>query len=181
MTILSAQTIRKLRLIDPMEERQQHESGCSFGLSACGYDVRLDQDITITPGCFVLASTMEKFHMPYDVVGKVHDKSTWARRGLAVQNTVIEPGWSGYLTMEISCNIFGHRLFAEKWDLPYGKVVEGGKSVYYDNQQIVLKAGTPIAQILFQFLDEATEKPYNGKYQNQERGVVPAKSGIGYE
>lgn len=174
MTILSAQTIRKLRLIDPIVERQQHESGCSFGLSACGYDVRLDQDITITPGCFVLASTMERFHMPNNVVGKVHDKSTWARRGLAVQNTVIEPGWSGYLTMEISCNIFIGSYFVESWDLPrlenLGRVPE-----------MILKAGTPIAQILFQFLDEETEQPYpdNGKYQNQERGVVPARSGVG--
>lgn len=174
MTILSAQTIRKLRLIDPIVERQQHESGCSYGLSACGYDVRLDQDITITPGCFVLASTMERFHMPTNVVGKVHDKSTWARRGLAVQNTVIEPGWSGYLTMEISCNILTYHEFSTKWD-PENWTVPGIEP------SVLLKAGTPIAQILFQFLDETTEKPYNGKYQNQERGVVPAKSGIGYE
>jgi dCTP deaminase len=31
-------------------------------------------------------------------MGIVHDKSTWARRGLVVQNTVIEPGWHGYQT-----------------------------------------------------------------------------------
>lgn len=174
MTILSAQTIRKRQLLDPMEERQQHESGCSFGLSACGYDVRLDQDITITPGCFVLASTMEKFHMPYDVVGKVHDKSTWARRGLAVQNTVIEPGWSGYLTMEISCNILIGHYFVKWWDL-------SEKETLGLVPQVVLKAGTPIAQIVFQYLDEATEQPYplTGKYQNQERGIVPARSGVG--
>lgn len=179
MTILSAQTIRKLRLIDPIVERQQHESGCSYGLSACGYDVRLDQDITITPGCFVLASTMEKFHMPYDVVGKVHDKSTWARRGLAVQNTVIEPGWSGYLTMEISCNIFGDRDFISMWTgIGWLDFYDSGTSY---GPHVILKAGTPIAQILFEFLDEATEQPYplTGKYQNQERGIVPARSGVG--
>ena len=34
-------------------------------------------------------------------MGIVHDKSTWARRGLVVQNTVIEPGWHGYLTIEV--------------------------------------------------------------------------------
>ena len=173
MTILSAQTIRKLHLVDPLVERQQHvETGCSFGLSACGYDVRLDQDITISPGCFVLASTMEKFHMPRNVVGKVHDKSTWARRGVAVQNTVIEPGWTGYLTLEISCNIMIGNYFTEYWKLPIrlGEV-----------PKVVLPKGTPIAQIVFEFLDQPTEQPYpeDGKYQNQERGVVEARSGVG--
>ena len=39
--------------------------------------------------------------MPRDMVGVVHDKSTWARRGLSVFNTVIEPGWRGKLTLEL--------------------------------------------------------------------------------
>ena len=171
--ILSAQTIRRLRLVSPLVERQQHpDTGCSFGLSACGYDVRLDQDIEISPGCFVLASTLEQFHMPTDVVGKVHDKSTWARRGVAVQNTVIEPGWTGYLTLEISCNIMIGNDFSAIWDIPrdLGRV-----------PKVRLPVGTPIAQIVFEFLDEATEQPYpeNGKYQNQERGVVKARNGVG--
>lgn len=176
MTILSAQTIRRLGLIQPTLERNQHESGCSYGLSACGYDVRIDQDITITPGCFVLASTMEEFHMRKTVVGKVHDKSTWARRGLAVQNTVIEPGWNGFLTLEISCNIppaesGWYSQFETLWELPR-----------LSKEEIILPAGTPIAQIVFEFLDFETEQPYpaDGKYQNQERGVVHAKNGIGH-
>lgn len=177
MTILSAQTIRKLELINPLVERQQHESGCSFGLSACGYDVRLDQDITITPGCFVLASTMEQFHMPNNVVGKVHDKSTWARRGLAVQNTVIEPGWTGYLTLEISCNVSFENQFKKLWS---GQFQYEDSGISYQ-PFVIIKAGTPIAQIVFEFLDESTEQPYptNGKYQNQERGVVEARNGVG--
>jgi len=156
MTVLSAQTIRRLRLLEPMVERQQHvESGCSFGLSACGYDVRLDQDVTLWPGDFGLASTMERFRMHDDVVGIVHDKSTWARRGIAVQNTVLEPGWEGYLTLELT---------------------------NHGPEIIRLTAGTPIAQILFHRLDEPTEQPYgNGKYQSQPRGPQPAKSGVGYE
>ena len=40
--------------------------------------------------------------MPSDVLGQVCDKSTWARRGVAVQNTIIEPGWRGYLTVELT-------------------------------------------------------------------------------
>ena len=156
MTVLSAQTIRRLRLVEPMVERQQHEeSGCSFGLSACGYDVRLDQEITLWPASFWLASTLEQFRMHDDVVGIVHDKSTWARRGIAVQNTVIEPGWRGYLTLEIT---------------------------NHGSEVIRLLAGTPIAQIIFHRLDEPTEMPYpeTGKYQNQERGAQPARDGRGH-
>jgi dCTP deaminase len=167
MTVLSAQTIRRLRLLEPMVERQQHEeSGCSFGLSACGYDVRLDQDVELWPQyedpevwpfrkSFVLASTMERFRMHNDVVGIVHDKSTWARRGIAVQNTVIEPGWCGYLTLEIT---------------------------NHGPEVVQMAAGTPIAQVLFHQLDEATERPYpeTGKYQNQERGAQSARDGRGH-
>lgn len=157
MTILSAQTIRKRKLIHPLLERQQHrESGCSFGLSAAGYDVRVDQSLILNHGDFVLASTMERFTMPDDVVGIVHDKSTWARIGLAVQNTVIEPGWRGFLTLEITNH--GER----------------------DN--IRLLPGTPIAQVIFHFLDEPTSQPYpeRGKYQNQERGAQAARDGYGH-
>lgn len=170
MTVLSAQTIRRMRLVSPLEERQQHlESGCSFGLSAAGYDIRLDQDIMIEPGSFCLASTMEKFHMPTDVIGIVHDKSTWARRGIAVQNTVIEPGWTGFLTLEISCNI----TTVEQFDFFYPE-----DSFSYRK----LIKGTPIAQVLFHYLDQETDQAYpaDGKYQNQERGPVRAKMGTGH-
>ena len=174
MSVLSAQSIRRLGLIQPIEKRTQHESGASFGLSACGYDIRLDQDIVIRPGCFRLASSIEKFHMPTNVVGKVHDKSTWARRGLAVQNTVIEPGWTGFLTLEISCNLLTQEAFYAIW-------YDSGFMVNLVNPYSVLKRGTPIAQVLFEYLDEATDQPYpkTAKYQNQERGPVAAKNGIG--
>ncbi len=156
--ILSAQSIRRLcsmgpgapaSMITPFVERQQHErSGTSFGLSACGYDVRIAQDRRLGPGDFLLASTQERFVMPRDVMAQVADKSSWARRGLAVQNTIIEPGWEGWLTLELTNH---------------------GSSV------ISLHAGTPIAQIVFQRLDEPTEQPYTGKYMNQENRPVEAR------
>ena len=149
MTVLSAQTIRKLGLVAPLVDRTQDlVTGTSFGLSSCGYDVRLDQTVTVLPGQFRLASTVEQFRMTDDVVGIVHDKSTWARRGIAVQNTVIEPGWSGYLTLEIT---------------------------NHGTERLTLPRGTPIAQILFHYLDRPTEQPYSGKYQNQERGPQIAR------
>ena len=130
----------------------------SFGLSACGYDIRLDQSTGyfndhqrayfLAPGEFVLASSLEEFNMPKDVVGIVHDKSTWARKGIAVQNTVIEPGWRGYLTLELT---------------------------NHSDQTVKIHPGDPIAQILFHRLDQETELPYTGKYQDQEKGPQEAR------
>lgn len=149
MTVLSSQTIRRLKLIAPLVDRTLHEdTKTTYGLSACGYDVRLDQYVRLEPGEFILASTVEQFRMTDDVVGIVHDKSTWARRGLAVQNTVIEPGWTGWLTLELTNH---------------------GKDI------LNLPRGTPIAQILFHYLDQPTDQPYVGKYQNQERGPQSAR------
>jgi dCTP deaminase len=82
------------------------------------------------------------------VVGIVHDKSSLARRGLAVQNTILDPGWHGYMTLELT---------------------NGG------HEQIELPKGSAIAQVVFHMLDHATELPYRGKYQNQERNPTVAK------
>lgn len=141
--ILSAQTIRKLKPITPFHERTK-EFGMSYGLSAAGYDIRIAEDTNVMFENFCLASSLEHFNMPDDVLAYVKDKSTWARQGLAVQNTVIEPGWKGYLTLELTNHSY--------------KILE-------------LKKGMPIAQIIFHRLDFATEQPYEGKYQNQQAGA----------
>jgi dCTP deaminase len=152
--ILSAQSIRarcigcENLLITPFVERSVSPNGRSFGLSAASYDVRIDQDVIVPPHGFVLASTVERFHMPDDLAGTVRDKSSWARIGLAVQNTLLDPGWCGYLTIELS---------------------------NHSGAEIVIARDEPIAQIVFELLDRPTEQPYNGKYQNQERGPQPAR------
>lgn len=148
--ILSAQSIRRCGIITPFCERTV-AFGMSYGLSSCGYDIRIAQDVLMTAHQqmrFRLASTIEHFDMPDDVVGRVHDKSTWARQGLQVFNTVIEPGWRGYLTLELALN---------------------GTNV------LDLKRGMPIAQIIFEFLDKPTEQPYAGKYMDQPDCPVAAK------
>lgn len=96
-------------------------------------------------GRFVLASAIEEFDMPPDLVGVVHDKSSWARKGVSVFNTVIEPGFKGGLTLEI---------------------------VFHGNEPIHIPAGAGIAQILFHKVQEHAQ--YNGKYQNQSSDPVPA-------
>lgn len=149
--ILSAQAIRvrclQSAMVSPFHERTT-VNGMTFGLSAAGYDIRCAEWCFLPAGFFILASSMERFNMPLDVLAIVHDKSTWARRGLAVQNTVFEPGWRGYPTLELS---------------------------NHGDRRLEVQAGDPIAQIVFHLLTEATEQPYQGKYQDQPAGPQPAK------
>jgi dCTP deaminase len=101
--------------------------------------------------------------MPNDVIAFVNDKSSWARQGLAVQNTVIEPGWRGYLTIELSNH------------LPCSLMPGEREQHSYDGNTIHIFRGDPIAQIVFHKLDYPTEKPYEGKYQDQEAGPQKAR------
>lgn len=96
-------------------------------------------EIAQLPGRFTLASAIEEFDMPINLVGEVKDKSTWARQGLSVFNTVIEPGWKGFLTLEL---------------------------VFHGNSVVHIPAGSGIAQVLFYPLTNPGQ--YEGKYQNQE-------------
>lgn len=148
--ILPAQHLRDLdpRPVQPFTERTLHiTSGTTYGLGPAGYDVRIAQTIRLAPGSFALASTIEKFTMRPDVIGFVHDKSTLARRGLALQNTVIEPGWRGFLTLELTNHGY---------------------------EPVTLESGTPVAQVIFHLLAEATDTPYVGRYQDQLAGPQPA-------
>ena len=76
-----------------------------------------------------------------------HDKSTWARRGLSVFNTVIEPDWRGFLTLEL---------------------------VYHGWKPLRIPAGAGIAQVIFHRTEE-TASYGNGKYQDQADQPVEAK------
>lgn len=136
------------------EKRREH--GVSWGLSEAGYDIRIKQDIVFDRGVFVdgvhtatgnfiIASAIELFQMPSNLVGIVHDKSTWARQGLSVLNTVIENGWKGYLTLEL---------------------VHHGRDVLH------IPAGAGIAQVVFHHTTQHTV--YDGKYQNQDDRPVSA-------
>ena len=132
--------------VRPMEASKRKLHGVSHALAEAGYDVRIKQSVTLHPfRRFQLASTVEHFTMPSDCVAIVHDKSTWARRGLSVFNTVIEPGWHGWLTLEL---------------------------VYHGNRILRIPAGAGIAQVLFHRLE--TPASYDGKYQGQIDAPVGA-------
>ncbi len=151
--------------IKDMLRTKVREHGVSHGLSEAGYDIRIKQDIIFQPenatqpagvwvdnkyrsGRFTIASAIEEFDIPSDMVGIVHDKSTWARRGLSVFNTVAESGWRGFLTLEL---------------------------VYHGGDRLHIPAGAGIAQVIFH--QTAMRASYDGKYQNQEDKPVGAKHG----
>lgn len=118
----------------------------SHGLTEAGYDLRIKQTVILHPlRRFAIASTVERFAMPDDLVAVVHDKSTWARRGLSVFNTVIESGWHGWLTLEL---------------------------VYHGWGVLKIPAGAGIAQALFHQISEPAQ--YEGKYQGQADRPVAA-------
>ena len=154
MSVLSYQSIWKENIFLPFCGRTIHEeTNLSYGCGAASYDIRLAEDTHLYEGLITLASTIEHFTMPDNVCGVVHDKSSLARAGVLVQNTFIDPGWRGYLTLEITYHLF-----------------RSG-----DNKILNLGAGTPIAQIVFHYLDEPTEQPYSGQYQDQQTGAQPSK------
>lgn len=162
--ILSAQSIRErvrrcatgaipgMLVIEPFCERSV-ACGMSYGLSACGYDIRIKDETVVPAHGFVLAVSVEYFSLPSDLRATLADKSTWARRGIAVQNTRFEPGWRGYPTIEIT---------------------------NHTDADVVIPAEAPIGQMEFALLDAPTEHPYAGKYQDQpQRPVEALMEGVG--
>jgi len=118
-------------MISPFEEKQVREGKISYGLSSFGYDARVSDEFKIftnvnseivdpknfkpsnfvtkniseciiPPNSFVLASTIEYFKIPKDVLVICLGKSTYARCGIIVNVTPLEPGWEGHVTLEFS-------------------------------------------------------------------------------
>ncbi len=167
-------------MISPFEEKQISEGKISYGLSSFGYDARVSNEFKIftnvnseivdpknfkpsnfvtknvseciiPPNSFVLASTVEYFKIPKDVLVICLGKSTYARCGIIVNVTPLEPGWEGHVTLE----------FSNTTPLP--------AKVY---------ANEGVAQMLFFESDEVCEVSYKdrgGKYQGQ-RGVTLPKA-----
>ena len=161
MPVINGKTLLAKSPIRGMSAHKLTDHGVSYGLGEAGYDIRIKQEIRFRPltlgpqievdggiefGRFVIASAIEEFDMPADLVGIVHDKSTWARQGLSVFNTVIEPGFKGFLTLEL---------------------------VFHGNTEITIPAGAGIAQVIFSSL--AHDAAYDGKYQDQKDEPVPSR------
>ena len=118
-------------MIEPFVEAQRREGCISYGLSSYGYDARVSNHFKIftnvdsatvdpkdfaansfvdrttdvciiPPNSFALASTVEYFRVPRDVMVICLGKSTYARCGIIVNVTPLEPGWEGHVTLEFS-------------------------------------------------------------------------------
>jgi dCTP deaminase len=170
---------REQGMIEPFVDDQVRAGVISYGVSSYGYDVRVGNEFKvftnvyntvvdpkafdprsfvdivateciIPPNSFALASTVEYFRIPRDILTVCLGKSTYARCGIIVNVTPFEPEWEGHVTIEIS----------NTTPLP--------AKIY---------ANEGIAQVLFFQGDEPCERSYKdkkGKYQAQ-RGVTLPK------
>ena len=120
MAILSDKWIREKALstgmIEPFVESQKRDGCISYGLSSYGYDARVADEFKIftnvdsavvdpkdfAANSFALARTVEYFRVPRDVLVICLGKSTYARCGIIVNVTPLEPGWEGHVTLEFS-------------------------------------------------------------------------------
>ena len=101
------------------------------------------------PHTYALGVTVETFNIPRNVIGFCLGKSTYARSGVIVNTTPLEPGWRGRLVLE----------FSNSADLP-----------------VRIYANEGIAQVTFFESDEDCLTSYadrQGKYQNQAGLVTP--------
>lgn len=104
---------------------------------------------TLPPRAYALGVSVETFHIPHNILGICYCKSTYARCGLMVNTTPLEPGWRGQLVVEL----------ANLTDLP-----------------IKVYANEGIAQVVFFEGDQpsVTYADRSGKYQDQ-KGIVTAR------
>ena len=175
---------RERELIIPFDEAGKRGGVVSSGLSSYGYDARLDgeymlprgdgddiidpkrvkgsflekgagEDIIIPPRSFILGKTIEKFKIPRDVIGICTGKSTYARCGVLVNVTPLEPEWEGTITISIA-NVSG--------------------------KPVKVYPGEGILQVIFIGSDGVCERSYKDKrgiYQNQKDITLSRVSEIG--
>jgi|TARA_B100001540_G_C15728612_1_gene606565 dCTP deaminase len=123
--------VKTHEIIKPFISKQTRKGKISFGLSSYGYDARVSNEFKIftnvnsgvvdpkkfkkesfvtkigkeciiPPNSFALARTIEYFKIPENVLVICLGKSTYARCGIIVNVTPLEPGWEGYVTLEFS-------------------------------------------------------------------------------
>ena len=165
-------------MIEPFVDAQKRAGVISYGLSSYGYDARVGPDFKIftnvnssvvdpknfdeqsfvdrttdvciiPPNSFALARTVEYFRIPRDVLVVCVGKSTYARCGIIVNVTPLEPEWEGHVTLE----------FSNTTPLP--------AKIY---------ANEGVAQVIFFESDEVCETSYKdrgGKYQGQHGVTLP--------
>jgi dCTP deaminase len=170
--------VEKYGMISPFTASQVKKGVISFGISSYGYDFRIADDFKIftnvnnavvdpknfdsksfvdfkgkvciiPPNSFLLGRSIEYFKIPRDVIGICLGKSTYARCGIIVNVTPLEPCWEGYVTVEIS----------NTTPLP--------AKIYADEGicQIIFIKGSELCEISYE--------DRKGKYQKQEGLTLP--------
>ncbi len=118
------------RMIEPFAEQRKRAGRISYGGSSYGYDFRLAKEFKIPdfaeaeemdpkkiervrfsdytggfcripPNSFVLGRSLEYFRIPRDVLVICQGKSTYARAGVIVNVTPLEPEWEGFITLSL--------------------------------------------------------------------------------
>ena len=172
------QLVLEKDMISPFENKQVRDGKISYGLSSFGYDSRVSEEFKIftnvnseivdpkdfkptnfvtknvpvciiPPNSFALARTIERFKIPKDIMVICLGKSTYARCGIIVNVTPLEPGWEGHVTLE----------FSNTTPLP--------AKIY---------ANEGVAQFIFLKGNEEPEVTYadrNGKYMGQKEVTLP--------
>ncbi len=165
-------------MIEPFVEAQQRDGVISYGLSSYGYDARVSDEFKIftnidsaivdpknftdsglierkgdvciiPPNSFALARTVEYFRVPRDILVICLGKSTYARCGIIVNVTPLEPEWEGHVTLE----------FSNTTTLPAKIYANEGAA-----QFIFLKGDSPC---------EVSYADRDGKYQGQTGVTLP--------
>jgi dCTP deaminase len=165
-------------MIEPFQDEQVREGVISFGISSYGYDMRVYDEFKlpinvegkildpknfdegnfndykgevcmVPPNSYIICRSLEYFRIPRDVIVVCFGKSTYARSGVIVNVTPLEPEWEGFITMSVSnTSPFPVKIYSN----------EG------------------IAQIVFLEASELCEISYadkKGKYQAQKGIVLP--------
>ena len=170
--------VRTNNMISPFENKQVRDNKISYGLSSFGYDARVSNEFKIftnvnseivdpknfklnnfiskkgdeciiPPNSFVLSSTVEYFKIPNNIMVICLGKSTYARCGIIVNVTPLEPSWEGHVTLE----------FSNTTPLP--------AKIY---------ANEGVAQLIFLKGNEKPDITYadrNGKYMRQSGVTLP--------
>ncbi len=165
-------------MIEPFMEKQTSSNVISYGLSSYGYDARVapefkvftnvdnavvdpknftansfvdrvTDEVIIPPNSFILGRTVEYFRIPRDVMVICLGKSTYARCGIIVNVTPLEPEWEGHVTLE----------FSNTTPLPAKIYANEGAC-----QFLFMRGESPC---------EVSYKDRNGKYMGQQGVTLP--------
>jgi dCTP deaminase len=144
LTVLSDNEILEALKTGELKLEPNDLSAC---LNAAGYDLRCSKTVVIQSGKHALVATLETVELGLNLVAFMFIRSSFAREGIIGSFAVIDPGFRGQLTLNMT-NV--------------------------GDKEVTLHEGERIVQIVFHRLGDTAKKGYNGSYQDS-KGVVTSK------